>query len=78
MEVGEELCNLFLASKSDLPNVVEDIEEALDTGDCRKRRQCQISDHKNRSFDVCVTCKKVCCGQCVGSKKTIVRCTNCA
>jgi hypothetical protein len=46
MEVGEELCNLFLASKSDLPNVVEDIEEALDTGDCRKRRQCQISDHK--------------------------------
>lgn len=44
----------------------------------RKRRQCQISFHQNKSFDECTQCKRVCCGQCTARRETIVWCKNCS
>ena len=68
--VGEEMCFIFKGMSP-----IDDIPPPANEN--RKRRQCQIAGHKNRSYDECVSCSRVCCGQCTALRKTIVKCKNC-
>lgn len=74
LSVGEEFCNLFVGTSPIDDHIFLRVSTSQNN---RKRRQCQIEKHKNRSYDECISCSKVCCGQCTSARKVIVQCKNC-
>jgi len=72
--LGERMCQIFKPFEVNLPASVSESPART----ALKRKECQISKHKNKGGNVCSTCKKWCCGPCSANKIIIVTCINCA
>ena len=72
--LGEQLCDILTKSNYSAISIASTSTD--DPSRAQKRKQCQVTNHENRTSTMCHVCEKACCGPC--TKITKVTCKNCA
>ena len=72
LELGEQLCSLYKQAIQPKSPICASIPQPSS-----KRRNCQVSQHHNKTNTCCRSCGRLCCGVCTAKKETVATCIHC-